>query len=175
MVKKHKDYYVMTKVTSSIVKSDYNKLAFHSEASGMPKARLIAIALHKELNREKPFKLPIETPDTFYEEFKYADQAGKILEFLRLQDVGLGLDMLYMLREEIGIKSDEELIEAWRELIEQDVLVKSKPNRKCYPNVPDDYYYTVRGNDVKGKKQARKQASEFARYQRLKAKYKREE
>lgn len=164
--------HVFTKVSATVADNDYETLLFHSEASGFPKSRLIAIALHNEMLKERPFQLPIQMPDTYYEEFKYADEAGRILNFLRKQDTGLGLDMLYMLRKKIGIEDGELFMEAWRELIEQNLVDEVKPSKKYYPNIPDNYtYYTVRGNNVKAKKKKRKQATEFAKYLRLKKKY----
>lgn len=171
----NKEERLLMKASTNIVEEDYEKLLYYSELTGHYKSRLIAIALHNELKKEKPFKLPIDMPDTFYEEFKYADQAGKILNFLRKLDTGASLDLLYMLRNKIGIPDSEEFMEAWRELIEQDILKSYLPKPKYGKVNVKNPFYTLKGNDIEAKKKKRKKATRFERYQKLKKEFENED
>ena len=102
-----------------------------SEARQMPMSRLIAIAVDNELHKtDKSFDQGLELPDvTDYEEFEFCDEAGKIANFLNGLSGGTGLDVMMLLRNEIGIPDKHRFLGGFAELLKSEQIVACKPTR----------------------------------------------
>jgi hypothetical protein len=155
--------------------SDYhcNKLNFHTFDKKLPIARLIAWAIDQELQKEKPFDIPLQFPEERYEEYAYADQAGKILQYMTDHEA-MGIDQFIIGRFDIGISDIDELLLGLRECVEKGFLEAYKPKANIYAKseFPDDYYYyRLKDRNYKANKRVRREASQFQKFQRLKKKF----
>lgn len=106
----------LPKKTAAIIKEK------HLE-TGVAMSRLIAIAVDNELDSTMPFHYP--WPSSFpgeYVEYAYAEQAGKLLKFLERFPTGTQRESILLCRRDIGIETREEIIQAYRELIAQDLI-----------------------------------------------------
>lgn len=164
----------MRKLQTWVSKHASGAVMFKSMSTGVPVSRLVAIALEHELEREKPFEYDVTLPADEYVEFAYADDAGKILNYLRGDSQGFGLDMLCLLRHDIGIPDKTTFLLAFRELLSKDLLEVYKPKKKpmSYTEHPEDYVmYRLKGEAAPERKKKRREATEFARFKRLERKY----
>lgn len=164
----------LLKLQTWVSKHVKGALFFRSVNSKVPISRLIAIALEHELEREKPFEYDVTLPSDEYVEFAYADEAGKIMNYLRGDLQGMGLDMLCLCRHDIGIPDKNTFLLAFRELVKKDMLEAYKPKKKLlsYTEHPEDYVmYRLKGENAPERKKKRREATEFERFKRLERKY----
>jgi hypothetical protein len=164
----------MQKLQTWVSKHVKGALMFRSMNNKIPISRLIAIALEHELEREKPFEFDVTLPDEEYVEFAYADEAGRIMSYLRGDIQGFGLDMLCLLRHDIGIPDKQTFLLAFRELVNKEMVEAYKPTRKplAYTDHPEGYVmYRLKGENVPERRKKRREANEFERFKRLEKKY----
>lgn len=164
-----------TFISLSTALSNYHaeKLQYHSSDRGLPLSRLIAFAVDNELAKEKPFaNFPRSIPDEEHEEYAYADQAGKILQFLKGTG-GLSLDMLIVLRHDIGVPDISDFLAAFKECIDKKFVEAYTPHRAGrYFETKNNYvYYRLKGKAPLAERRKRREASEYAKHLKLKAKY----
>lgn len=100
-----------------ISKHHANELDRISSKTKIPISRLIAIAVDNEFSKEKPFAFDVTLPTEEVEEYAYIDQAGMILNFLKKLKHGLPLELLVLLRHDIGIADKETFMNAWKDLV----------------------------------------------------------
>lgn len=115
------------------------KLKQFSNKTDLPIARLIAIAIDNELEKEKPFDVDLKIPEVDWEEYTYSDEAGKILSYLKKYGTGIELSLLLVLRYDVGVPDKETFINAFAECIKYDCIepylkktVYSKEERLFY-------------------------------------------
>jgi hypothetical protein len=94
---------LLTKYSAMLSKYHGEKLNAHSLKTNIPLSRLICIAIDNELGREKPFEFDTTLPNEEIEDHAYADEGGRILKFLKMVQAGLSLDVLVLLRHDMGI------------------------------------------------------------------------
>lgn len=160
----------MLKATTYLSKTYYKRLKDISHSRGLPMARLLMYAVERELVTERPFNFDYSLPTEEYIEYAYAEEAGKIITFMSTLRDGMGLDLLVMLRHDIGIPEKETFLLAFRECIEKEMVESFKPVNKegRVPHADNYLHYKVKKN--KGSK-LDKEAKEYAKYQKLKKKY----
>ena len=114
-------------------------------------SKIIAIAIDNELERDKPFEFDLTFPDTDETvEYAYANEAGKILNFIKGLRIGAGLDILTLLRYDIGVPDKVTFLAAFKECLDNDVLETFKP-KPSYAKAPmsDDYVcYRMKGHQT---------------------------
>lgn len=95
----------------------------------LPVSRLCAIAIDNEFDQgEHSFNYPFVLPTTPFTQSEYADEAGKILNFLRRYPDGLSQDVLMMCRRDLGVESREKFLYGYRELVEADLIEEFTKN-----------------------------------------------
>lgn len=162
----------MIRVVSYVSKHIHFKLKAMAIERETSMVRLVSIAVDNEMQREKPFYFNYTIPTEQYIEFAYANEAGKILNYMNTFRNGVGLDVLLLLRYDMDIHDKETFLLAFRELIEKKMVDTYKPANKTHMVYADDYYhYRVAGTSHIGKRKARKKASKYARYVRLKKEF----
>lgn len=110
------------RVQANIGKVHADKLSKFSKMYNLPVSRLIAIAIDNEIfDNDKPFKIDLSLPEDF-QEYAFAEQAYQILVFLRTQKVGMSIDMLYVLRHDIGIADRETFLGAFKECLDKGMI-----------------------------------------------------
>ncbi len=134
---------------------------------------LLAIALDHEFERDEPFSYDVGFPEEDYEEYTFVEQAGKILNYLRVSG-GMALEMLVTLRAEIGVPDKEEFLLGFREAWEKGLIEPYTP--KSFPNSKLQYdenskFFRVKGIDRKTNDKTRKKATKFDMYQKLKKQF----
>lgn len=161
------------RISASASKYVDGSISYYSEARGIPKSRLIIFAILNELKKDKPFDIDLKIPDyDEYVEYEYADQAGKILSFLRTQEFPTGIDVLLSVRHDLGIEKEEDILRGFRELIEKDLITRHKPDKKYYRHAKDDYFvFCAKGDDPASKKKIRQEKYERKKLEELKKKY----
>lgn len=146
----------------------------------LPVSRLLAIALDNELQKDHPFSdLLVKLPEGEMLDYAYADQAGKILSYMQVNEgTGFGIDQLILMRHDIGVPDKTELLNALKECLDKGFVEAVKPKKSKFmkTDFPPGYvHYFIKGANTKEKKKVRKKASDFAHYQRLKKKFQYEE
>lgn len=165
----------LEKVQAWTSKNTKEKLLYFTMEKKSSISRLIAIALEKELLSSRPFDYDLTLPDEEIEEFAYADQAGKILHFLKGQHFGMGLDTLCLCRFDIGVPDKREFLLAFKDILQRDFLesYKPKPTERMYNDYPENYVlYRLKGESTPKKIKERREAGEYERFQKLKKKFK---
>jgi len=152
---------------SWISTNHYGKLENFSKMYKLPISRLIAIAIERELEKDTPFKVDFTLPTDLLPN-AYADEAGKILKFMRRLKSGVALDFLYVLRHDIGIFDGKAFLAGFSECI--------KANKLETFDAPDTSKYAkgtilYRIRDRKLKKEIDKEIVEYNQFLKLKKKY----
>lgn len=102
----------------------YETLLRISQKRNIPISRLICIAIDNELLKERIFELETELP-TANTDHVYADEAGRILAFMKKHDAALTLDNFLLLRFDIGVPDRQVFLEAFSVLIANDYIYES--------------------------------------------------
>lgn len=166
---------LMKSVSFYFPKFQYEKLRNISKNRKIPMARLIALLIDDELIKDTPFTYDLTLAGEESVEYAYADEAGKLLNFLKIHDRPVGLDVLTMLRYHIGIPDKITFLGAFNECLTKDMI---EPYKEKLPSnrrpMADDYYcYRIKGEGkTKKKKTIDKEAKEFQQYQKLHKKFK---
>lgn len=150
-----------------------------SDRTRIPIARLIAAAVDNCILDESKLSLDVREPETDYEEFKYSNEANKILTFLKTLDKGMGLDYLLLVREEIGVTDKDAFKEGFRELVRQEMIEGYAPFKTSFGRVrilPDNYKMwravDLGFNDTKKKRNNK--SDRYEMYLRLQKEFKNE-
>lgn len=168
---------LLTKMSFYIPKYHSEKIRAISKLRKVSMSRLIALLLDDELTKDEKFTYDLSLASEEAVDYAYAEQASKLLNFMVKLEKGMGLDILTMLRYHIGIPDKLTFLGAFQELLSKEMIEPFKEkvatNR---PPVADDYYhYRIAGSGKdRSKKLMSKDAKEFARYQKLKAKFEKE-
>lgn len=149
----------MVKVTMWVSKTHAMKIENAAKRTKLPKSRVATLAFDEGLEHNPNLEYDLTLPDE-YVEYAFAHEAGKILDYMKKQDIGLSPDMLFVLRHDIGIADKETLFGAFKELIEKEFIVKAKPPQRMNYTYPEDYeFYEV--------KKDKKQKAKDKRYEKF--------
>jgi hypothetical protein len=162
--------------STNISKHANDKLRGISLYKKLTMSKLIAIAIDNELSKPKPFELDLTLPDLDdYEEFAFADQACILVDYMRKLRVGAGLDVLMLLRHDIGLPDPQQFLCAFAECLKNEVIEPFLPKPKLgMPEYPKDYFY-YRVKQAISKKVVKRRTKEYDRYLKLKDRFKNEE
>lgn len=168
----------MLRVASYVGKAQMDKLKFYSKKYKLPVSRLIAIAIDNEifecnLETEMPFYWNNKLPENDFVPNSYADQAGKLVKFLKLDSRGMSLDILLVLRHEIGIPNKEHVLYALKECLNNNLIevFKAPESVKYGKEFPAITLYRIKSSSPGVQKKIRKKVDDFAKYQKLKKKF----
>lgn len=158
-------------VIGNVGQEQRRKLELVRSASGLTISRLVGIAIYNELQKPEPFKLP-SLPDEEMEEYAYADQASKIITWLKKTNVALTLDHLMIVHEDMGIATMDEFLYGFKEALDNNLIVKSKPSLNSkYPQGTILYKAWESKEDKKKLKKKNKEANEYEQYLKLQKKF----
>lgn len=163
----------MFKTTCFVAKGHKDQLEYWSKIYKLPVSRLIAIAVDNELQRDKPFYLNLELPENDYIEFAFAEEAGKILTFMKTRTHTVGLDMLLIMRSDIGVPDKEIFLSAFRDLLDRGLIKAVPPPPSDFTVQPDENYkhYVVKGKKALTRKAMRRKGNRYEEYQKLKKEF----
>lgn len=163
---------IMVKIQAFVSKKHYEFLQYYSRIHKIPISRLIAYSIDEQCIISDPFNMKLEIPKSEYTEYAFANEAGKIITFLKTQRVGMSLDMLYIMRHDIGISNREAFLNGFRECLEKEMLeAYQAPKSSKYAQNFDVVLYRVKGTDRSTVEKLKKRESEREQYERLKKKY----
>lgn len=167
----------LVKIIGFVSRHFHSKLQYFSELHALPMSRLIAYAIDQELSKEIPFeRLSVKLPTEDVTEFAYADQAGKLISYLRHRHQGLTIDQIIHLRHDIGVTDIDALMFALKDSIERGFVVEYTPEKR-FERVRAPMtlvHYRLKIQTPKVKKKGRKRVADFERYQRLKKRFEKE-
>jgi hypothetical protein len=151
----------------------YRKLEIHSEKNHISISQLVAIALDQQFDKDYPFTLEISLPDDDFVDYAYADEAGKIMSFLDDTEVGSTLEVLYLLRHEMGIESRGRFLGGFKELLAKGVLDCYTPKKTMLRKHAEfqEYYRLVKNVPKTRKPKQTRQQKELATLAKLQKKY----
>lgn len=158
--KERKDDDFFIDITLTMPRSMYKKVSVIAHDKDMPVSRLMSYAVYNELETETPFNFDLSMPKEDFVEKQYFKQAEKLLALITSfpQFRGTGLDMLVMGRDFIGINSKEELMLAYRELLNAELIQIVNPKDvKSNGRFPKDFIhvkpvvYRYSNNEVKNR------------------------
>ena len=129
----------------------------------VPVSRLIYIALEKELESETPFTYVVEIPEKVNEAL-YISECRKLIDFLERAPKGLDLELIVLMRRDIGILDKDKILAAMRVLLDAELVEEFKPapNRTPRPKgytkfrvvnakYRPDRFRSIDGESTKGK------------------------
>lgn len=144
--------------------SDKKLLADFSAKLGLQQSRLMAMAFDNEMDQKVPFHYPCTLPTAQYIEGAYTNEASKLLRFMDNFRYGVGRDMLMLCRREMGIPSRETLMLAYRELLENNMIIEvDPPKSEKNPYLPGYKLAMLRTEDQKRMALARQKRAEIER------------
>ena len=166
-------------VNVSTYLSKYHANLIKTEAARlqMPVARVIATLVDYAIDRKASFIHNLTLPrndDNL--EYSYADEGGKLLDFFnKLNNNGIGIDQLIMLRHDIGIDSREILLIVFAEILRNRIIESIKCTSRHF-TFPENYYHyrLVKKKDHSTNLKKKNRANEYVRYLKLKEKYEKE-
>ncbi len=164
----------LKKVSGYITDKHYQEMLRLSQEKKLPMSRLVAVAIDNEFQTDKPFEWPMyPVIEGEYVEFAYAHEAGLILNFLKTQMNGMGIDLLLLLREDIGITDKEVFLAAFRECLEKGLLESYVPKAGKYAPAPAEgyYHYRIPGTGPKENKKLRNKVTKYEKYLKLKKEF----
>jgi hypothetical protein len=121
---------LMVKVTTYVSKKHYAKIEEMAKKYQLPISRMVAIAVDHEFVRGDAFEFDMSIPDEEYDDHTYAEEGGKILKYLQTQKEGLSLDLLILLRHDIGVPNRDTFLRAFGSCIGLDFIEKYTKERK---------------------------------------------
>lgn len=163
----------MPKMVFRCPKYHCDKLRKISIARKISMSRLVAFAIDNELEKDRPFSFSTDIPDDDFIEGAYADEAGRILEFIRGLRKGAGLDILLLLRHKMNIPDKSKFLGGMRELLLKEMIEYFTPPHNPMYNGPYDcdyLYYRVKNNVVDRKKLS-KNEKDYKRFLALQKKF----
>lgn len=167
----------LIQITGYIGKKQMEKLMYYSKSLQLPLTRLIGMAVDNELyEKEDPFNWDFTIPEDDYVEYAFADEAGKILNFLKSLPNGLSKDQLLILRHDMDIPDKTAFMLAFRECLEKNMIeAYVAPKSVKYNNSFGDVILyrlisTSPSANKKVRKKVREELSDLAQYEKLKKK-----
>lgn len=139
----------------------------------LPMSLLIAFAIENELLKPQPFDYDVTLSQEEYDEYAFADQAGKIYNFLKTNS-GMSLEMLCSLRHDFGIESKEEFLLGFRKLMEDGMIEAYKPKTMPHSVVkyPDHFrFYRLKNQNREVINEKKREAREYEKFLKMKKKF----
>lgn len=167
----------MSSVTGFFGQDIKKKLEFYSKKYKLPMSRLIAIAVDNELaalsleDEYMPFYWDMKLPafDSF-PDLQYADEAGRLVKYMKRDSRGMSLDLLLVLRHDIGIPDRDRLKFGLVEALRKNLIeVFENPASVKYENVRE--LYRLKQNNPITKKKRVKKETEKELFLKLQKKY----
>lgn len=166
MTKKKTDNF-MVNVSSFVSFKHRDALKSISQKREIPVSRLISFAIDNELQKENAFAFDTTLPESDGD-FKYANEAGKFMTFMNKLKSSQGLDILMILRYDIGIPDRDVFLGAFKECLDKNLIEET--HREAVGIQADDYkFYQPTGGLTM--KRPKKQLSEFDLFLKLQKKY----
>lgn len=165
---------VMDKAVSYIGKTHTAFLRDHSNRTSLAMSRLIGILIDNEMMKDNPFAdIDITLPDDEYEEYAFAKESGMILDFIRKSKTGMSLDMIYILRHDIGVPDKGIFLAAFRECLEKKTIESFAIEQRGYMKYKNGatFYRATENSPVVRKKQLTK-AQRYDKLQKLRKEFK---
>lgn len=168
---KNKENIMFHKVTTTLSKKHIAFLEFYAKEYNLTPSRLVAIAVDNECaKKEGTFFVDLNLPESGEnEEYAYAEEAGRILSYMQTI-LHVTLDMLYIMRHEIGVPNKIKLLGAVRELLDKKMIEAYKPEAKAYVK-EWEIYYRVRGKLKPKAIKLKNEGDDYKQYQKLKKKF----
>lgn len=125
----------MAHPSANVSKSTFERITNLSESTGIPIARLMAIAIDNEFETANPFSY--ELPDiskTDYIEEQYFKESVKIHSYLLHNWIGgIGYEQLLICRADFGISDKTTVLLAVRELLKKEMLEEITTKKPWLP------------------------------------------
>lgn len=122
---------------------------------------LLSLMIDKELEGDKPFDFDLTLAGEEVEEYAYAEQASKLIDFMVKYDKPLKMTSLLMLRYDIGIPDRDDFLGSFNEL-----LVKKMIEGKYAKGVTQgELTYKPTGTFSADDKYGRKKAKKAKRFE----------
>lgn len=148
----------LTKVDTNISAYHKERLQAISKSRDIPMSRLIGFLIDTELQKENPFDVDIALPIKNYSGYRHLAEIAKIVNYMREKmTLETGLDVLILLRNEIGIPDKNLFLAAFAECLNGKQVEAFKPRAKLKgAPYPKNYvHYRLVGLDPKYKKYLR--------------------
>lgn len=157
----------MSKNKHTVTLSDHHtkRLKDYAIRLKLPLSRMIALAVDNELAKQKPFDGIDFTLLKDIQEYAYAKEAQRISDYMDKVLHAVTVDYLYSHRHDMGLKTLEEVVGGFSELMRAGLLVEFKPSF-AKPIKGGNKYYKLYSE-----KDEEKEAKDYARYLRLAKKF----
>lgn len=112
-----------TKIEGIVSSKQKSKIEKLSKEMNLPVKRLVAIAIYKELKKDKPFEFSFDMPTDEYVENAFANEGQKILDFLDNKRNGQSLDFMALLHDDLDIDAIEIFMLGFAECLAKNRLI----------------------------------------------------
>lgn len=166
---------MMVKVVTFLPKHHHKFLRDKAKSRRVSMSRLLSFSVDNEMLKEIPFEFRCDLPEGEFVEYAYADEATKILDYVRTLRKGAALDIMLMLRFDIGIPDKDIFLAAFKECLEKGMIESFVPKPK-YGQIfyGDDYlYYRLAGQPTTRSRKMK--TNRHAQYLKLKKEFENEE
>ena len=135
----------------------------------------MAIAIDHELDKGKnAFNYDLSAPEDEFIPEAFLEEAGLIINYMK-KSSGMPLDMMLTMRHDMGISDKKVFLLAFRECVTVGMLEAYKPRQPEYIKIKYDedfVFYRVKGADKPAAKKARRKATKYELFQKLKKEFK---
>ena len=148
----------------NVSQTHYKVLKAYSDDLDIPLSRLVTMAVDSELLRDNPFGYDLSIPEVDWEDYTYADEATKILDYLKVYNAPIELSFLVLLRHDIGIPDLETFMKAFAECLKYEFVLPYM--KKPLYGTKERLYYK-RMDLIEGKAKSKR----FKQYEKLKREF----
>jgi hypothetical protein len=170
-----KGYYLVN-ANCKITRITKRKLEIIARKKGLPLTMLIGLLIDQELQEIEPFDFNLDLPDDITEH-AYADEAGKIVDYISRMPNGSSFETCYLIREELGITYKLDFLGGFKECLNHNSLYEYTPKDLFNYKHPKGTIHYKANEKVNGKfptptSRAKKMnTKEYKEYERLKKKF----
>ena len=167
---------ILMSLTCSLSKKHYELIKEKASITGSPVSRVVGCLVDGAIEADIPFTYDTTLPE--YNERTasiYSKEGGKILDFLEPMRFGVGIDLLMLLRHDLGI-SKESILHVIMDCLTNGLIEAVKPVPNKYFEYPDDYrnYRLTKEEGHETKRKRKNRSNEYDTYLRFKKKYEEE-
>lgn len=124
-----------------IPNSLYKILCKYRDTMILPTSQLMAYAIDRELDCERPFEYPCDMPKVRYVQHGYIAEAQRIARYLNHHRRGLPLQLLMLNRRDMDIASRETFMLAVREILMCGMAELVDPPKRLTVAYPENYKF----------------------------------
>lgn len=166
---------LMYRVSLKVPKSHYNILSEIAKQRNVTMTSLALQALDNEILKEKPFQVDVSLPDiSEFEEYTYASQATKIIQYIANFKFGIPLESLAFHYRDIGLESVDDLRHGLAEAVAKNFIDEVVATHSRYYKEGTVLYKPKKIDKTLKEDKVQKNIRKYKRYMKMQKQLKKE-